>query len=163
MIDAWNATGGEIRSVLRAMFTSASFMPGQASTATHFKNPVAWIIGMARGLGITTTDQTLAYIMSQQGMPLFRPPNVGGWPSGAAWISAELELLRYNLAGQLLGPSGAFYGAATAAFVQQLADNLGGIAIPADVQAKLVAFGNTTDGQRAVAQVVLAGPDYQAW
>jgi hypothetical protein len=47
--------------------------------------------------------------------------------------------------------------------LQQLADKLGGIVIPADVQAQLLTLGSGSDGQRAVAQVVLAGPDYQAW
>ncbi len=162
LIAAWNATGGEIRAVLRALFTSAAFTPETATTA-HIKNPVLWTIGIMRGLGVAATDQNVANYLSQQSMTLFRPPNVGGWPNGLAWISPDNQLLRYNTAGQMIAGSPLFAGKATAAYVQQLADRLGGIAIPADVQAQLVTLGNGTDGQRAVAQVVLGGPDYQAW
>ena len=162
LVTAWNATGGEIRAVLRALFASDAFTPERATTA-HIKNPVAWTIGILRGLGVAVTDQNVANYLSQQNMTLFRPPNVGGWPNGPGWISPSNQLLRYNIAGQMIAGSSVFTGKATAADVQQLADTLGGLAIPADVQAQLVAFGSGADGQRAVAQVVLGGPDYQAW
>ncbi|MHB8645929.1 MAG: DUF1800 domain-containing protein [Thermomicrobiales bacterium] len=162
LIAAWNATGGAIRSVLRALFLSNAFSPASATTA-HMKNPAAWTFGLLRGLGVGATDDTVANALNAQGMPLFRPPNVGGWPSGTAWISPDNQLLRYNLAGQFIATSPLFAGQATNAFLAQLADQLGGIVIPADVQAKLLTLGSGTDGQRAVAQVVLAGPDYQAW
>ncbi len=162
LIGAWTQTGGNIGSVLRALFTSAAFTPSRATTA-HIKNPVAWTIGIVRSLGVAASDDTVANAISAQGLTLFRPLTVGGWPNGLAWISPDSQIVRYNLAGQLLGPSGAFLGPATGPFLQQLADKLGGIVIPPDVQAKLLALGNGADGQRAVAQVVLAGPDYQAW
>ncbi|MDQ6601961.1 MAG: DUF1800 domain-containing protein [Chloroflexota bacterium] len=162
LLNAWNATGGEIRSVLRALFLSDAFLPANATTA-HMKNPISWTFGLLRSLGLTATDATVANALSAQGMPLFRPPNVGGWPTGTAWISPDDQLLRYNLAGQFIATATIFAGQATSAFLAQLADQLGGIVIPADVQTKLLTLGSGTDGQRAVAQVVLAGPDYQAW
>jgi uncharacterized protein (DUF1800 family) len=162
MLAAWNSTGGNIQSVLRALFLSDAFTPPRATTA-HIKNPVSWTIGIIRGLGIAAADDTVANAINAQGLILFRPTNVGGWPNGLAWISPDSQIVRYNLAGQLLAPSGAFLGPATSAFLQQLADKLGGIVIPADVQAQLLTLGSGSDGQRAVAQVVLAGPDYQAW
>jgi len=162
LLDAWNATGGDIRSVLRALFLSTAFLPTNA-TAAHMKNPTSWTFGLLRGLGVVATDATVANALSAQGMALFRPPNVGGWPTGTAWISPDDQLLHYNLAGQFIATATIFAGKATSAFLAQLADQLGGIVIPADVQAKLLTLGGGTDGQRAVAQVVLAGPDYQAW
>lgn len=162
MIAAWNQTDGEIKGVLRALFLSDAFIIGPA-TMTHMKNPPSWAVGILRGLGVTAGDSVLANALASQGMTIFRPPNVGGWPTGTAWISPDDQLLRYNLAGQFIATSTVFSGAATTAYLQQLADKLGGIVIPADVQAKLITLGSGTDGQRAVAQVVLAGPDYQAW
>ena len=162
MLAAWNQTNGNIQSVLRALFLSAAFAPERATTA-YIKNPVAWTIGIVRGLSVAAADDTVANAINAQGMILFRPTNVGGWPGGLAWISPDSQIVRYNLAGQLINPSGTFLGPATSAFMQQLADKLGGIIIPADVQAKLLTLGSGSDGQRAVAQVVLAGPDYQAW
>ena len=35
MLDAWNTTGGEIRSVLRALFLSDAFTPERAATRAH--------------------------------------------------------------------------------------------------------------------------------
>jgi len=162
LIAAWNTTGGEIQSVLRALFLSAAFTPASATTA-HMKSPAAWTFGLLRGLGVGATDDTVANALSAQGMSLFRPLNVGGWPHGTAWISPDDQLLRYNLAGQFIATAPIFAGKATSAFLAQLTDQLGGILIPPDVQAKLLTLGSGTDGQRAVAQVVLAGPDYQAW
>ncbi|MGI8854324.1 MAG: DUF1800 domain-containing protein, partial [Thermomicrobiales bacterium] len=90
MLAAWNQTNGNIQSVLRALFLSAAFTPDRATTA-HIKNPVAWTIGIVRGLGIAAADDTVANAINAQGMILFRPTNVGGWPSGLAWISPDSQ------------------------------------------------------------------------
>jgi uncharacterized protein (DUF1800 family) len=160
MLDAWNRTGGEIRSVLRAMFTSDAFTPERAARA-HVKNPASWTVGILRGLGVDITGDQLVGLMGSQDMTLFRPPNVGGWPNGTAWISPSTQVNRFNLAGGLLQKAGMLTGPADSAFVTQIADILGGIPIPDDLRAKLLALGNQAQGRRAVAQVLLAGPAYQ--
>ncbi len=162
MIAAWNATSGDIRSVLRAMFNGDAFTPARA-LANHLKNPVQWLIGALRGLSITTVpDAQIHSLLVAQGLTLFYPPNVGGWQSGPAWVSPTNQILRFNQASVVLGTIAAFSGAATTASMQLLADQLGNLPIPPDVQTQLVTLGNRTDGQRVVAQIVLAGPEYQA-
>ncbi len=161
MLDAWNQTGGEIRSVLRVLFLSDAFTPEQATTA-HIKNPAAWTIGAIRGLEADVTGDQIVQMLQAQDMRLFYPPNVGGWPNGTAWISPSNQVLRFNLAGGMVMKSSALSGTADDAWVGELADRLGGIPIADDVRGKLTALGNVPDGRRAVAQVILAGPGFQA-
>ena len=161
MLDAWNTTGGEIRSVLRALFLSDAFTPERAATA-HIKNPVAWTVGILRGLTVDITGEQLANAMAAQDMTIFRPPSVGGWPNGTAWISPSNQVLRFNLAAGLVGKVGNLSGKADDAFMDEIADRLGGIPISDDLRGKLLALGSGPEGKRAVTQILLAGPGYQA-
>lgn len=160
MIDTWNQTGGEIRAVLRTLFLSDAFTPERATTA-HIKNPVSWTVGILRGLTVDITGEQLANVMAAQDMTIFRPPNVGGWPNGTAWISPSNQVLRFNLAGNLLAKVGMLSGKADDAFVNDIADRLGGIPISDDLRAKLVTLSSGPDGRRAITQILLAGPGYQ--
>ena len=160
MLDAWNQTGGEIRSVLRALFLSDAFTPERATSA-HVKNPAAWTVGILRGLSVDITGQQLVGLMSVQDMTIFRPPNVGGWPNGMAWISPSNQVSRFNLAGGLVTKAGLLSGKADDAFIDEIADRLGGIPIPDDLRGKLVALGSGPDGKRIITQILLAGPGYQ--
>ena len=161
MLDAWNQTGGEIRSVLRALFLSNAFMPERATSA-HIKNPAFWTIGAIRGLEADVTGDQIVQMLQAQGMRLFYPPSVGGWPNGPAWISPSNQVLRFNLAGGIVMKSGNLVGKVDDAWVGELADRLGGIPIPDDLLGKLTTLGNVPNGRRAVAQVILAGPGFQA-
>ena len=164
MVTAWNATDGEIRAVLRAMFTSAAFDVDRARRA-FIKNPVQWIIGAMRGLTIAgVSDAQVHSLLQAQGVTLFYPPNVGGWLTGPAWISPTSQILRFNQGSTLL-PTAQFGAAATDAWVQTTADNLGGLPLSADDRTQLITLANSKggrDGQRLVAQFLLGGPDYQA-
>jgi hypothetical protein len=160
MLDAWNTTGGEIRSVLRALFLSDAFTPARA-TAAHIKNPASWTVGVLRGLGVDITGEQLAGLIAAQDMAIFRPPNVGGWPNGPAWISPSSQVLRFNLAAGLVGKVGNLTGKADAPFIDEIADRLGGIPVTDDLRGRLLALGSGPEGKRAVAQILLAGPGYQ--
>ena len=160
MIEAWNASGGEIRSVLRAMFLSDSFTPERATQA-HVKNPVMWTIGTLRSLDADFDGTRIYQLLAQQGMTLFYPPNVSGWPRGMSWISPSSQVLRYNLAGTLVQKAGMLNGSVDAPFLAQLSDRLGGVPIPDTMRDRLLDLGKTNDGKRAVAQVLLAGAGYQ--
>jgi len=161
MLDAWNASDGEIRSVLRALFTSDAFTPDRATTA-FIKNPASWTIGTLRALGADIDGLKIYAAMTAQGMTLFHPPSVGGWPPGLAWISPTTQVERYNLAGQLIGKVPMLDGAVDADFLTAITDRLGGISLSDDLRAKLLDFGKGPDGKRAVTQLLLAGPGFQA-
>ncbi len=161
MTDAWSATGGDIRSVLRALFTSDAFSPDH-SAGNRIKNPVAWTVGALRGLGADLGSDVMGQMLQMQGMILFDPPNVGGWSQGGAWISPSSQVLRFNLAGQLLTKTGMLNGAANDDTLNQIVDRLGSFPLTDDLRAKLLDLGKGADGQRAIAQILLAGPGYQA-
>jgi len=160
MIQAWNSSGGEIRSVLRALFTSDAFTPDHATTA-FIKSPAAWTIGALRSLSADIDGAKTGGAMTVQGMTLFYPPNVGGWPHGMAWISPTSQVQRFNIAGQLIQKVAMLNGPADAGFLTQIADQLGGIPLSDDLSAKLLDFGKGPDGKRAVTQLLLAGPGFQ--
>jgi uncharacterized protein (DUF1800 family) len=160
MLDAWNTTGGDIRFVLRALFLSDAFTPERA-TAAHIKNPASWTVGVLRGLGVDITGEQLAALIAAQEMAIFRPPSVGGWPNGPAWISPSSQVLRFNLAAGLVGKVGNLTGKADAPFIDEIADRLGGIPVTDDLRGRLLALGSGPEGKRAVAQILLAGPGYQ--
>jgi len=160
MLDAWSQTGGEIRSVLRALFLSDAFTVTRATSA-HVKNPAAWSVGILRGLSVDITGEQLVGLMTIQDMTIFRPPNVGGWPNGMAWISPSNQVSRFNLAGGLVAKAGLLSGKADDTFLDEIADRLGGIPIADDLRGKLVALGSGPDGKRIITQVLLAGPGYQ--
>ncbi len=161
MLDAWKATDGDIRAVLRALFLSDAFTPARATRA-YIKHPVAWTVGTARALEAPMAPESLLPMFENQGMRLFFPPTVGGWTSGLGWISPTNQVLRFNLAGQIVAKSPLLAGRADSAFLTQIADRLGGLPLSADLRAMLLVLGASDDGKKAVTQVLLASPAYQA-
>ena len=72
----------------------------QENRATIIKSPADLVVGTIRTTGVLPTDwQTLPDKLAMLGQDLFGPPNVAGWPGGAAWITpAQLLNRRYVLA-----------------------------------------------------------------
>ncbi len=93
-----------IPALVRALFTDPAF-PG--TTAQLVKQPVEWVVGALRQLGIqpsqlpTAAQQQLRTGLTALGQTLFAPPSVGGWPAGAAWLSTSGTEHRITLATQL--------------------------------------------------------------
>ena len=74
------------------------------------KSPVEWFISACRALELTpsqlqTTAQLNGYL-DKLGQVPFRPPNVGGWPAGAAWLSSATSQYRLAFAFWLVKQSG---------------------------------------------------------
>ena len=89
-----------IRPVVRAMFESDEFYGSRARGAL-VKSPVELAVGAVRALGIETDFGPLDKPIEQMGQALFMPPNVAGWPGGAAWINSSSLLQRINMANTL--------------------------------------------------------------
>ncbi|GIF66717.1 hypothetical protein Ais01nite_47520 [Asanoa ishikariensis] len=91
----------DVDDLLRALFTDEAF----AGTHGHLvKQPVEWAVGALRQLGIRPsrlTDQQRKQLVNGLGgldqVPL-RPPSVGGWPAGAAWLTTSSLQARVRLA-----------------------------------------------------------------
>ncbi len=114
LTDTWEASGGDLRPVLRAIAESDEFwLP--ANTRSMAKSPVDFSIAMLRQIGVGDILRPLMaggspdrpaneilraigtvgfFLMAQQGLTLFYPPNVGGWEWGEGWITSSNTLER---------------------------------------------------------------------
>ncbi|MEU4425613.1 DUF1800 domain-containing protein [Actinoplanes sp. NPDC024001] len=76
--------------------------PGFAATAgTLVKQPVEWLVGAVRQLGVPMEEVKAEQLLRPLGQMPLRPPSVGGWPVGAAWLTTSSTLARLR-AGQRL-------------------------------------------------------------
>lgn len=92
--------GLNITALLRALFTSAEF---RASGGQLVKQPVEIVVGALRAWGIRPASldrpdqKALVGILQGMGQVPFRPPSVGGWPAGRAWLGTSAAASRVRL------------------------------------------------------------------
>jgi uncharacterized protein (DUF1800 family) len=99
------SSGYQISPLLSQMFRSAAFYSKRAAR-THIKSPVEWLVQTCIALECDLPENpALDRALEQLGQSLFQPPNVRGWEGGRTWISSSTLVLRYNLAGYLVGSS----------------------------------------------------------
>lgn len=102
MASAFVTSGGEIRPVLRVLFTAPEFY-AEAARGAQIKSPVRLLVGACRQLRLdVNATPSLAQLTAAMGQELFNPPNVKGWPGGPAWIGAGTLAVRYHLPDALL-------------------------------------------------------------
>lgn len=100
LIDAYGP-GRDISAVLRAIAGTAAF---RDEKTTLVKQPVEWLAGLLRAVGLrpsTLDDKVKAKVyqgLVALGQVPFRPPSVGGWPSGAAYLTTAAGLTRLRIA-----------------------------------------------------------------
>ena len=96
----WQQSGGNIKTVLRALFLSSEF---QNSVGQKFKRPLDFFIGALRATGTRIHDWwALEQMVQQLGQPPYgwHPPD--GYPDVAgAWQNTGGLLARWNIAMQL--------------------------------------------------------------
>ena len=93
----------DIASAVRAAATCKEMSDPQFS---QVKSPVEWFVSLCRALAITPSklskpDQAINFLDKLGQLP-FAPPNVGGWPSGEAWLTAASAQYRLQFAQYLL-------------------------------------------------------------
>jgi uncharacterized protein (DUF1800 family) len=94
----------DISATLTAIAREPLFTDG---SQTLVKQPVEWVVGLMRALGVrpsrlpATVSAALLAGLRDLGQVPFLPPNVGGWPADAAWLTTSAGLARLRLA-QLL-------------------------------------------------------------
>ncbi len=93
------ATDGDIASLCRRLFTSDHFR-SEATRTGLVKQPVEWLVGVHRSLGLVPDALVLASL-EQLGQVPFAPPSVGGWPGGRTWLNTGAAAARLDLAHQL--------------------------------------------------------------
>lgn len=95
----WQQSDGDIRTVLRHIFTSRTF---RESAGMKFRRPLEWFIGALRATGTTFNPQEQYYrielLQRLSQVPYgWLPPN--GYPDIAeAWLSTNNLLQRWNIA-----------------------------------------------------------------
>jgi uncharacterized protein (DUF1800 family) len=95
------STGKGLTTLMGALFTDPAFA---AAKGQLVKQPVEWAVGAMRQLQIRPSTLAendrraiLNYLDGLQ-QTLFRPPSVGGWPSGATWLTSHTAQQRMRAA-----------------------------------------------------------------
>jgi uncharacterized protein (DUF1800 family) len=98
------AAGRDTTALLAALCRDPAF---DVTSGTLVKQPVEWLVGALRQLGVEPArlpveeQRKLLNTLRALGQVPLRPPSVGGWPSGAAWLTTSSTLSRLR-AGQRL-------------------------------------------------------------
>jgi len=91
----------DIRATLRAIAEEPAF---RDEATTLVKQPVEWLVGLLRALRLRPSaldEKVLGKVykgLMGLGQVPFRPPSVGGWPSGASWLTTAAGITRLKLA-----------------------------------------------------------------
>ena len=104
LVDAYNESGYDVRSMLRVLFTSDFFKNARFA---RVKSPAELVIGTAKMAGNFTGLRPglnkLAMECNWQGQELLNPPSVESWHTGSEWIDGGALVRRVNFAAGLLG------------------------------------------------------------
>ena len=98
-VAAWQKTRGDIRAVLRAIFTSPDFWAPQA-VQTKVKTPFEFVVSAVRATGVEP-DSTprLAQMVARLGEPLYQQPAPTGYAETEEhWVNSGALLARMNAA-----------------------------------------------------------------
>lgn len=90
----------DISALMRTMLATPEF---RASAGALAKQPVELVVGALRTFGIRPSvlpvkDRRLVVgVLQGMGQVPFRPPSVGGWPTGQAWLGTSATAARLRL------------------------------------------------------------------
>ncbi|MEU8003482.1 DUF1800 domain-containing protein [Catellatospora sp. NPDC049111] len=91
--------GHDVTALVRALLLDEQF----ATTGGQLvKQPVEWLVGAVRQLGVAAAAdkqrKQLYQGLNRLDQVPFKPPSVGGWPSGTAWLNTFATQTRVQLA-----------------------------------------------------------------
>lgn len=93
----------DLHALTKAVFLDPEFA-GAAGSVVN--TPVEWLVGLIRSLGVPLdkTDTLMAcnMVLTVMGQRPFYPPDVGGWPRGAVWLSSTSVAARVWATDQLM-------------------------------------------------------------
>ena len=85
----------DLHALFRATFLSPSFTSTKGELV---KQPVEYIVGALRALHVRPKTAKYLGVLRSLGQVPFAPPNVGGWPADAAWLSTTASMTRLQFA-----------------------------------------------------------------
>lgn len=95
--DTLRQTNWELRAAMRTLLSADEFRTGDANAQRLLvRQPVELVVATARALGISLDSDDVMYQLRVMGQDLFLPPNVGGFPTGLAWLSPSTVVARYD-------------------------------------------------------------------
>lgn len=103
-VRAWQASDGDILTVLRAIVHSPDFWADR-SVGSKVKSPLEFVVSAMRAIGATPdTTPFLAQAVARLGQPLFQHAAPTGYPEREQeWVNSGALLARMNLAVTLTG------------------------------------------------------------
>src|SRR5881296_267697 len=98
-VAAWQKSRGDIRAVLRAIFTSPEFWSAQA-VRSKVKTPFEFVVSAVRATGVEPDDTPrLAQLVARLGEPLYQQPAPTGYAETEEhWVNSGALLARMNAA-----------------------------------------------------------------
>ena len=104
LVDVYNESKYDVRSVLRVLFNSDFFKNARFAKV---KSPAELVVGTVRLAGNYDAPRlgfpALAFECAYQGQELLNPPSVESWHTGSEWIDGGALVRRVNFAAKLLG------------------------------------------------------------
>lgn len=99
--DGFRRTKYDVKTLMRDVFLSPELRQ-PVSYRSLVKSPTEYMVSVARALEAPQLARGIALAGSGMGQALFDPPEVGGWPTNASWISTNNVLTRVNFVIQAL-------------------------------------------------------------
>lgn len=174
LLKVWNESGHDIRAIVRAILVSDEFY-SERSYRAFVRSPIELMVGALRALDIRELSTGAINERAYRGMDqiLFEPPNVAGWPGGAAWLSSSTFFARVNFLDQFLfglrGQPATLPALAGAATADEVVDGALEVLVDGNVSkesrealyAHARAIANAPERAATVAYLVLASPEFQ--
>lgn len=147
---AWRKSKYDIKTLMRDVLNSPEFLAPSAYRAL-VKTPTEVMLHVARALEQPNLARSIAQNGAGMGQAVYDPPEVGGWPTNASWVSSNSVLTRVNFVVTTLGalPRVPSFGDA-----HQL--HLDGIVSPQTAQLL-----NTASDDQSRWLILLASPEFQ--
>ena len=127
MAETFARTDGDIREVLRTLFTGPEFFDPKYSGG-RIKSPLRQVVSAARAVGANPTDaSSLAGVLASLGQPLYEADGPEGYPvTTGHWNKSDGLMRRVSFAGDLVAGRIPGLGLAPAALkTAELAETLG--------------------------------------
>ncbi|MGH2472826.1 MAG: DUF1800 domain-containing protein [Candidatus Limnocylindria bacterium] len=148
--DGFRKSRYDTKSLMRDVFMSPEFL-APANYRALVKSPTELMVHIGKALDTPAVPRTIGLAGQGMGQLLFDPPEVGGWPSNASWISSNNVLARVNFAQTTLTAM-----AKIPAFEEAHAVQLDGVVSPATAQ---LLNSSPDDATRWL--ILLASPEFQ--
>src|SRR5438876_9050800 len=166
-VAAWQKTRGDIRAVLRAIFTSPDFWSPQV-VRSKVKTPFEFVVSAVRAVSADPdTTPRLAQVVARLGEPLYQQPAPTGYAETEAhWVNSGALLARMNAAVAIAKDCSSVPAIADhAQLVDTIAQKLLGGTMSAHTRSVILEqIADLTDPEQARVMAVglaLGGPEFQ--